>query len=254
MYIISFHLNARKEHFEKTMKIFNVYCDESCHLENDRQKVMVLGAISCPADCSRSIAKQIKAIKVRHGLNSDFEIKWTKVSPGKIDFYINLLSFFFEEPELCFRALIIPDKNKLKHEQFNHDHNTWYYKMYFELLKPLLNPTDEYCIYLDIKDSGSTEKVRQLKEVLSNNQYDFQRKIIQKLQNIRSHEVEQVQLADLLTGCVLAANRDREASLAKTTLMEQMRSLSKYRLTQTTLLRERKVNLLCWIANEPSYT
>ena len=24
-------------------QVFNVYCDESCHLEHDRQKVMVLG-------------------------------------------------------------------------------------------------------------------------------------------------------------------------------------------------------------------
>jgi hypothetical protein len=28
-------------------QVFNVYCDESCHLEHDRQKVMVLGAIGC---------------------------------------------------------------------------------------------------------------------------------------------------------------------------------------------------------------
>jgi len=27
---------------------FNVYCDEPCHLENDRQPVMLLGAILCP--------------------------------------------------------------------------------------------------------------------------------------------------------------------------------------------------------------
>jgi len=26
--------------------IYNIYCDESCHLEHDRQPVMVLGAIS----------------------------------------------------------------------------------------------------------------------------------------------------------------------------------------------------------------
>ncbi len=26
-------------------QVFNIYCDESCHLENDRQKAMVLGAI-----------------------------------------------------------------------------------------------------------------------------------------------------------------------------------------------------------------
>jgi len=28
--------------------IYNIYCDESCHLENDGEKVMVLGAIWCP--------------------------------------------------------------------------------------------------------------------------------------------------------------------------------------------------------------
>lgn len=231
------------------MKLFNVYCDESCHLENDGQKVMILGAVWCPADNSRSIAKRIKAIKARHRLSTDFEIKWTKVSPGKIDFYMDLLSFFFEENELYFRAVIIPDKTRLRHEEYDHDHDTWYYKMYFELLKPLLNPSDQYCIYLDIKDSGSTEKVKKLQDVLANNQYDFQRQIIQKLQNVRSHEIEQVQLSDLLIGCVLTANRDNKSSEAKTTLMERMRKLSNYRLTHTTLLRERKVNLLRWIAD-----
>lgn len=29
-------------------EFFNIYCDESCHLENDGQKSMVLGAVSCP--------------------------------------------------------------------------------------------------------------------------------------------------------------------------------------------------------------
>lgn len=230
------------------MHALNIYCDESCHLENDRQKVMVLGAIQCPANASRSIAKRIKAIKTRHGLRSDFEFKWTKVSPAKIDFYMDLLVFFFEEQELCFRALIIPDKRKLRHEDFDHDHNTWYYKMYFNLLKIFLIPPNQYCIYLDIKDSASSEKAQKLREVLSNNQYDFNQKIIKKLQNVRSHEIEQVQLADLLIGCVLTANKDDGKSLAKKTLVEKMRSLSKCRLTQTSLLREKKVNLLHWIA------
>lgn len=30
--------------------IVNVYCDESCHLGNDHQKVMVLGAVWYPFD------------------------------------------------------------------------------------------------------------------------------------------------------------------------------------------------------------
>ncbi len=232
------------------MNTFNIYCDESCHLENDKQNVMILGAVSCPTTHSRSISKRIKELKKKHGLSPLFEIKWTKVSPGKIDFYLDLLSFFFDEKELYFRAVIIPDKTKLNHDAFDHDHDTWYYKMYFELLKVLLNPQDQYCIYLDIKDGKSGEKARKLHEVLSNNKYDFRRQIIERIQNVRSNEIEQVQLADLLIGCILAANRNAEISTAKKALVDKMRELSKYCLTRTTLLREKKVNLLHWIAND----
>lgn len=232
------------------MKIFNIYCDESCHLENDHQQVMVLGAIWCSEDHSRSIAKRIKGIKTKHNLSPTFEIKWTKVSPGKIDFYMDLLSYFFEEDALNFRALIIPNKTKLCHSAFQQDHDTWYYKMYFELLKVLLYPHDRYRIYLDIKDSKSGEKVTKLHEVLSNNNYDFQRQIIERIQNVHSHEIEQVQIADLLIGCVLAANRDSEVSNAKKALVEKMREFSGYCLTRTTLIREKKVNLFRWSATE----
>lgn len=231
------------------MKNINIYCDESCHLENDHQQVMILGAVWCPKDSSRSIAKRIKAIKIKHQLSTSFEIKWTKVSPGKIDFYIDLLSYFFEEDELNFRALIIPDKTKLCHSEFKHDHDTWYYKMYFELLKALLNPYDRFQIYLDIKDSKSGEKVTKLHEVLANNSYDFQRQIIERIQNVHSHEIEQVQLADLLIGCILAANRNGEISAAKKALVEKMREFSDC-LTRTTPYREKKVNLFRWTATE----
>jgi len=72
---------------EKDMsQIYNVYCDESCHLENDGQKVMVLGAVWCPLEKSHEIMLRLREIKKKHGLNPKFEIKWTKVSLGKIDY------------------------------------------------------------------------------------------------------------------------------------------------------------------------
>lgn len=233
-----------------SMNRFNIYCDESCHLENDRQNVMILGAVSCPRTQSRVISKGIRGLKKKHKLSPLFEVKWTKVSPGKIDFYMDLLSFFFDEKELYFRAVIIPDKTKLNHDAFDHDHDTWYYKMYFELLKVLLNPHDQFCIYLDIKDGKSGEKVRKLHEVLSNNNYDFRRQIIERVQNVRSNEIEQVQLTDFLIGCILAANRNAVISTAKQALVNKMKGLSNYCLTRTTLLCEKKVNLLRWIAND----
>ena len=53
-------------------EIFNVYCDESCHLENDHQKAMVLGAIWCPLDKSREVAVRLREIKLEHP-----ELEWS---------------------------------------------------------------------------------------------------------------------------------------------------------------------------------
>lgn len=64
-------------------QIYNVYCDESCHLEHDSQVAMVLGAVWCPLEKTREIAKRLREIKTRHGLSPNFEMKWVKVSPAK---------------------------------------------------------------------------------------------------------------------------------------------------------------------------
>jgi len=177
---------------------FNIYCDESCHLEHDRQKVMVLGAVWCPLDKTREIATRLREKKVAHGLPADFEIKWTKVSPAKTEFYRDVLDYFFDDDDLHFRAWVVKDKSGLRHGEFGQDHDTWYYKMMFGLLEPLLSPENRYRIYLDKKDTRSATKVRKLHEVLGNNLYDFDRKILERVQVVTSHEVEQMQLADLL--------------------------------------------------------
>ena len=54
---------------------------------------MVLGAIWCPLEKTRKIAKEIRQIKIKHSLGVKFEIKWTKVSPAKKEFYLELVSF-----------------------------------------------------------------------------------------------------------------------------------------------------------------
>lgn len=228
--------------------IFNIYCDESCHLQNDHHQVMLLGSVWCPIEKTHEIAVRIREIKQRHKLSPSFEIKWSKVSPAKQLFYMDLVDYFFDDDDLHFRALIVSDKSKLRHEDFAQNHDTWYYKMYFDMLKVLLIPKAEYRIYLDIKDTRSAAKIVELHEVLCNNMYDFERKIIKRIQTIRSHEVEQLQLADLLIGIVGYANRGLNTSQAKLALVERMRHRSNYSLTKTTLLREDKVNLFRWDA------
>ena len=231
-------------------KIYNVYCDESCHLENDHQQVMVLGAVWCPLEKAREISVRLREIKSHHGLPPEFELKWTKVSPAKTRFYLDVMDYFFDDDDLCFRALIVPDKSKLCHQAFGQSHDDWYYKMYFDMLKVIFNPRSHYRIYLDIKDTRSAGKVAKLHDVLCNNFYDFSRTIIERVQNVRSHEVEILQVADLLIGAVSYVNRGLSGNAGKEALIARMRERSHYCLTKTTLLREEKVNLFRWLASD----
>ena len=228
-------------------EIFNIYCDESCHLENDHQKSMVLGAIWCPLDKTREIAVRLREIKQKHGLPPSFEVKWTKVSSSKTALYLDLIDYFFDDDDLHFRALIVPDKSKLQHGAFSgQDHDAWYYKMYFNMLKVVFLPDAHYRVYIDIKDTRGAEKAKKLHEVLCNNMYDFSREVIERLQLLHSHEIEQLQLADLLIGAVSYLNRGLEGSEGKLALIRRIQKRSGYKLTRSTLLRENKVNIFSW--------
>src|SRR3989338_343878 len=231
-------------------QIYNIYCDESCHMENDHQNVMVLGAVWCPIDKVKEISIRIKEKKVEHGLNPKFEIKWSKVSPAKKKFYLDIVDYFFDDDDLHFRVLIVPDKSKLKHEVFGQTHDEWYYKMYFDMLKVIISPDARYRLYLDIKDTHGGTKVSKLHAVLCNNMYDFSREIIEHVQIVRSHEVEILQMADLLIGAISYVNRNLSGNKGKEDLIARMKERSHYSLTRTTLLLENKVNLFCWHASE----
>lgn len=231
---------------------FNVYCDESGHLPNDGLKVMVLGAVWCPTARSREVAARLREIKERHGVSARRELKWGKVSPAQVRMYLDVVDYFFDDDDVRFRALVVPDKGILRHEEFGQDHDTWYFKMYFDLLKVIVDPNHAYKIYLDVKDTQSAAKVRKLHDVLANNAYDFRREVIARVQTVRSHEVEQLQLADLLIGAVAAANRGMPESDAKRQVLERVRRRSRYALTRTTLLREEKFNLFVWHGRPPA--
>jgi len=229
---------------------YNVYCDESGHLANDDQPNMVLGALWTSTPNVRRFADEIRALKKQHGLSPQFEVKWTKVSPGKTDFYLALIDFFFDRPELRFRALVVPDKSKLNHAAFGQDHDTWYYKMYFSLLKAIIARDHKFRIYLDIKDTRSAAKMLKLHEVLSNSVYDFDKRTIERVQTVRSHEVELLQLTDILIGAIQYVGRGAATSTAKQRLVRRIQERTGLTLQKSTLITESKFNLFVWRAQE----
>ncbi|OGC78339.1 MAG: hypothetical protein A2Z27_04035 [candidate division Zixibacteria bacterium RBG_16_50_21] len=221
---------------------YNIYCDESCHLEHDGLGIMSIGGVWCPKSESRRISDIVRLIKDKHKARG--ELKWTKVSDAKVGFYKELLEYFFDTREIRFRCLVVTDKSKLNHSYFNQgSHDTFYYKMYFSMLRPILSPTNRYNIYLDIKDTRSKNKAQKLREVLCNDVYDFTRQMIVKIQHIHSRESQLIQLADLLIGAVSFRNRGLSASSAKSTIASELESKIGQSLTQSTSLYTEKFNL-----------
>src|SRR5947209_5614988 len=86
-------------------ELINVYCDESCHLEHDHQGVMVLGAVWCPQARTSALAQEARKLKESFGLSPRFELKWVKVSSGRMDYYQAVLDWFWKTDDLHFRAL-----------------------------------------------------------------------------------------------------------------------------------------------------
>jgi hypothetical protein len=230
--------------------LINVYCDESCHLEHDGQNALVLGAICCPAGKKREVAQRLAEIRARHNMNRTFEFKWTKVGPSKIQMYMDIIDYFFDDDDLKFRCLVVPNKSIIDHKKFKQSHDDWYYKMYFNMLKVIFKPTDHYHIYIDIKDTKSRDKVAKLHDVLCNSQYDFSQSMIRRVQQVRSHEVLVAQLADILIGAVSYKFRKDYRSTAKMKLVSRIVERSGYNLEKSTLYREEKFNLLIWQSAE----
>ena len=242
----------------------NIYCDESCHLQNDKEPVMVIGAVYCPIEKKEEIFERLYSFKVKHNLipknkknDKDnrpyYELKWNKVSKSKIEYYKDVINYFFDDDDLQFRVLVVSNKTDIDYEKFNHTHDTFYYKMYFGMLKAILNPENSHHIYIDIKDTKSKEKVHKLEQVLRNDKYDYSKEIIKKVQQVRSHEVEILQLADLLVGATAYVNRGLANSKAKKELINLIKHRSKYSLTKSTLLKERKFNVFIWEPQKPYF-
>ena len=207
---------------------YNIYCDESCHLEHDGIKPMLLGCIWCPTKEKDSIFKRLREIKVRNGLQPYVELKWNAVSPSKKSYYLDVVDYFFDNSNLHFRALVVPDKSTLNHKAYGQSHDQFYYKMYFDLLKTVIAPQNTYNIYIDIKDTQGQKKVNKLKDVLCNNAYDFDKKMLSNVQQVRSHQVELVELADFFTGALCYLQRGLTGSETKLAIIDKIKEKSGY--------------------------
>ena len=233
------------------MTICNFYCDESCHLENDNslswknKKIMVLWWIQIPYEKRFEIFNRIREIKRKHKVSQYQELKWTKISNSNKDLYIDLVDYFFDDDDISFRWLVVTERDTLNHSQFNQSYNEWYYKMYWQLLC-IIDPAYSYNFYIDINDTNGWDKIKKLNEVLTNSMFDFNHRIIRRVQLVRSHEIEIMQITDIISWALAYTNRELTSSTAKLDVIKRIEERSKYSLKRSTLRWERKFNLFFW--------
>lgn len=216
-------------------KTFNIYCDESCHLENDHKPFMLLGSVSSAYNQIKRHTQRINDLKKKHNFYG--EIKWANVSISKSHFYKELLDYFFDT-DLRFRAIVV-NKSKVDNSKFGQDFDTFYFKMYYQLLIHKKNSEYAYNVYLDVKDTQSAYKVRKLREIL-NIKYG----VFRTVQNIRSHESTIMQMADFIMGAVsYNLNNNENKTEVKTQIIEKIKQHTNQGLLDTSKYNEKKVNL-----------
>lgn len=227
------------------MTTINIYCDESCHLEKDGHPSMVVGAAWAKSEVRRPLSRKIIELKKKHGLKPTFDMKWVTVSPSKASFFLEIVDLFFSTNGAGFRCLVA-HKDSLDHVSHHQTHDEWYYKMMYRLITPLLDRSFRYRIFLDIKDTQSISKVRKLHQILNSTNLDFESSIVEGVEQVRSHEIQLLQLGDLLIGAVMYANSGRTTSRAKLAVVERIRQKTGLSLTKSTLVSEKKFNVFHW--------
>jgi len=224
---------------------YNLYIDESCHLEHDKSTIMCIGYTKINNSDYHDVKTEIKSIKLNH--KSVTEIKWSKLSMSRVQLYKDLIDYFFSS-NITFRCVLVKNKMNLDHERFNRgDHNAFYYKLIYLLLNnKYVNPVDEkYRVILDIKDTKGRERLKELDECLNNKNKGDSPFIY--FQNIRSDENELLQLTDLLIGAITFKTRNEHlkpnASKVKCEIVSYLEQKSGYSLDDGTIPWEPKFNI-----------
>ena len=115
------------------------------------------------------------------------------------------------------------------------------------MLRHIFTRPNRYRIYLDIKDTQGGPKIRKLHQVLANNLGDFQREHVERVEQLRSHESELSQVADLLIGALAYANRGLDSNSAKMAVINRLRDrFGEQILSTTSSFTAPKFNILSW--------
>lgn len=228
------------------MTNYKIYCDESCHLENDHHSVMVIGCIKIADEHNQDLRQQFKAVQLKH--KSPTELKWNTVSSSRLAMYKELIDLFFAEKSISFRCIILKNKADLNHDDFNNgEHDLFYYKMTYILLdnKWFFKVENHHRVFMDIKDTRGRERLKTMHRYFKAHHFNSSPFI--GFQHLHSHDAFWIQWADFLTGAIGYKSRNKHlkpnASQVKKEIIHYIEQKSGYLLDEGTPPFENKFNI-----------
>ncbi|MCA1287910.1 DUF3800 domain-containing protein [Salipiger bermudensis] len=178
---------------------FEVYCDEAFPdlftSGNPKAQFLMIGSLWLPAEMREEVKAKIKTVRERHGAWG--EIKWSKVSPSQLGFYLDLLELFFGYGDnLRFRCIAV-DREQVNLALHEGDHELGFYKFYYQVLHHWILDFNSYSIFCDTKSNRERDRLHELGRVLDNANLSSS---IESVQALPSKQVVLIQMADLLLG------------------------------------------------------
>lgn len=203
--------------------MIEIHCDESRPelFNSDPYKVndnyFLLGGIWVPKELKDRTKIEIK--KLRETYNVNGEIKWKNVSPSKLEFYLSLINYFFNTPELRFRVIVVEYSKVNLKKYHNSDAELGFYKFYYQLIHHWIEPNQCYSIFLDYKKNKRHDRLQELHRVLSNANCLSD---ITNVQGIRSQDSVFIQMADVMMGATGYKYHNLQGSYAKLAVIERI--------------------------------
>jgi len=177
---------------------YEVFCDEAnpdvLTSAHPRATYLMIGSLWIRAELREELKQKIQNIRTTH--NTWGEIKWSKVSPSRSDFYLDLVDLFVSyAKQLRFRCIAV-DRRSINLELHNNDSELGFYKFYYQLLHHWID-NGNYAIFCDIKSNRDPKRLPVLAQCLARANPAC---TIVGVQSLPSHEVALIQLCDFLLG------------------------------------------------------
>ncbi len=215
---------------------FEIYCDESGQekFKNPRpgSHYTLIGSLWIKAEMREQLKSQLRQIRLNFDLHGEF--KWKNVSPSRLDFYREVIKFFFTN-DIRFRVLILRSDEMNAVKFHASDNELMFYKFYYQLLHHWILDFNHYRIFLDTRTNRLNNRLKTLQSCLNASNLMS----LVTIQALPSTQVDLIQVADVLIGAVSYKMHGHQTSAAKLKIISDIERFLKRPIQPTSKFEEK---------------